>query len=579
MRLSEALAILRSQRGSEAPTLGISLVCGFTPLHLQTFLGAHLQRAFPQHRVAIQTGLFGDFFGNLNGLRIAEVDYGVIITEWQELDPRLGMSSLKWWRSEDLSDIIADIPARFAVLGETLQAISQRIPLILCLPSIPLPPIGLASPSWKASGFELQLRGYLSAFALEAAGNANIRIVNPDSLDRISPLGDRFDPRSELFSGFPYKLPHADAMSELVTQLICEPAPKKGLITDLDDTFWKGVVGEVGPAEVCWNREHNGHMHGMYQELLRLLSEAGVLIAVASKNDPVDVEEAFGRSDLICGKDRIFPVEAHWRPKSESVTRILNMWNIGPDSVVFVDDNPAELAEVKSAHPDVECIQFPKDPGETYKLLIRLRDLFAKGNITEEDRIRLSSIRAMNGPQNQAGLLANNPDSFLEQAGGELMLSFDKNNWDLRVLELINKTNQFNLNGKRYTETILRGFFSRPDTFLLKAAYKDKYGPLGKVAVILGHRNGNALHIDTWVMSCRAFSRRIEHQCLKQLYDRFSADTLEFDFLPTDRNKPLQEFFAEYLNKTPDGAFQIPRNLAQEKCPQLFHRIEEQTNA
>ena len=575
MRLSEAFAILQKEPGEESPGFEIFLACGFTPLHLETFLKARLRLAFPQTRVQVQTGLFGDFLGNLERLNAASVDYGVIVMEWPDIDPRLGMSSLKWWKSEELVDILECVPPRLARIRQLLQTVSEHIPVVLCLPTIPLPPTGIASPGWKASVFELQLRQNLSDFALQTAQIHQVKIVNPESLEHISPAAERFDTKGELFTSFPYKLRHVDAMSELLVKLICEPAPKKGLITDLDDTFWKGLVGEVGAAHISWNRDENSHMHALYQELLCSLSNAGVLVAVASKNDPQVVEEAFRRSDLICGKDRIFPVEIHWRPKSESVTRILETWNVGPDSVVFVDDSPLELAEVKSAHPAVECTLFPQDPGAVFELLRKLRDLFAKGNVTEEDRIRLGSIRAMKDHRNGAELLAIDPDSFLAQAAGELTFSFNKGTWDPRVLELINKTSQFNLNGKRYTEMALRKYFERPDTFLMKASYRDKYAPLGKIAVILGHGNGDALQVDTWVMSCRAFSRRIEHQCLKQLYDRFSAATLEFEFIPTERNKPLREFFAQFLSKAPDGAFRIPKEAVRENCPRLFHRVEE----
>jgi len=575
MRLSEAFAILQKEPGAELPGLAIFLVCGFTPLHLETFLKARLRLAFPQNQVFVQTGLFGDFLGNLEGLNTAAVDYGVIVMEWPDVDPRLGMSSLKWWRSEEMPDVMECARARLAQIRGLLHVIARRIPVVLSLPTIPLPPIEIASPGWKTSVFELQLQQELSTFALQAAQIHRVKIVNSESLECISPSGERFDTKGELFSGFPYKLHHVDAMSELLTKLICEPAPKKGLITDLDGTFWKGLVGEVGAAQISWSREQHSYMHALYQQLLCALSEAGVLLAVASKNDPQVVEEAFRRNDLICGKDRIFPLEVHWRPKSDSVTRILETWNIGPDSVVFVDDSPLELAEVKSAHPAVECIQFPQDPDSAYDLLRRLRDLFAKGIVTEEDRLRMGSIRAMQDHRNGAGLLAADPDSFLAQAGGELILSFDKSTWDPRVLELINKTNQFNLNGKRYTETALRNYFDRPDTFLLKASYQDKYGPLGKIAIILGRSNGDALRVDTWVMSCRAFSRRIEHQCLKQLYERFSAATLEFEFTPTERNGPLREFFAHFLSQEPDGAFRLPKETIRAKSPRLFHRVEE----
>src|SRR5437899_13061782 len=125
-------------------------------------------------------------------------------------------------------------------------------------------------------------------------------------------------------------------MAELLSRLVQNRTPKKGLITDLDDTLWKGLLGEVCPEEVSWDLDHRSHMHGLYQQLLQALSAAGVLIGVASKNDSSLVEKAFQREDLILSRDAIFPMEAHWGPKSESVARILKTWNVAADAVVFI---------------------------------------------------------------------------------------------------------------------------------------------------------------------------------------------------------------------------------------------------
>jgi FkbH-like protein len=127
---------------------------------------------------------------------------------------------------------------------------------------------------------------------------------------------------------------------------------------------------------------------------LQSLSRTGVLLAVASENDSSIVREALKRSDLLLAGNSLYPVEAHRGPKSDSVNRILKAWNIAADSAVFIDDSPMDLAEVKAVHPDIECILFPKtDPSAILDLQYRLRDLFGKRRITEEDSIRQQSIR------------------------------------------------------------------------------------------------------------------------------------------------------------------------------------------
>ena len=159
-------------------------------------------------------------------------------------------------------------------------------------------------------------------------------------------------------TGLPYTVTHADRLAGALARLLAPPVPKKGLITDLDDTLWHGLVGEIGPENVSWDLASHYQLHGLYQKLLASFLEEGVLIGIASKNDPEVARRALERSDLLLQADRVFPVEIHWDAKSGSVGRILRTWNIGADSVVFVDDSPMELAEVVAAYPGINASGF-----------------------------------------------------------------------------------------------------------------------------------------------------------------------------------------------------------------------------
>ena len=143
---------------------------------------------------------------------------------------------------------------------------------------------------------------------------------------------------------------------------------------------------------------------------------------------------------------------------------------------------------------------------------------------------------------------------------------------DPRELELVNKTNQFNLNGIRFGEADWRTRLAEPGAILASVTYRDKFGPLGKIAVLQGRQEGPVLRIGVWVMSCRAFSRRIEHYCLKSLFERFGSRELFFEFAPTSKNGPLQDFFAQFLGGRPAAAFALSRERFQSACPPLFHR-------
>jgi FkbH-like protein len=574
MKLIEALEILRRRPSDERDEVVVSLICSFTPLHLQTLLAAELQVLYPDHRIRVQTGLYGDFLGNLAKATESKPVAVVVTMEWQDLDPRLGIRSLGGWVPEVLPRILNDAKNRSSSIVGAIEAVSKQLPVVLCLPTLPLLPISYSS-CWQAHAFETALRAYVSEMACQVTQLPNVRLVNPQKLESLSPLAERFDVKSEVLTGFPYRMSHVATLADSLARLVKSPTPKKGLITDLDETIWKGILGEVGPEGVSWDLDHHSHMHAVYQQFLHSLSAAGVLVGVASKNEPTLVDEVFSKRSLILPKDAIFPIEAGWGAKSESVGRILKAWNIGAEAVVFIDDSPMELAEVNAAHPAIECIRFPQDaPQAVYELLQRLRNLFGKSVLREEDGLRLDSLRAdsMRQAGDHSGISA---ETFLEQAEAELTVKFNKETVDPRALELVNKTNQFNLNGKRHTQASLQDYSRSHNAFLMVVSYKDKYGPLGKIAVLAGRFAEKKLWLDTWVMSCRAFSRRIEHRCFEELLAKFDADEIEFDFVPTDRNEPLRIFLTEVLGASDESPSRLYRCDFLQRQPKTYHRVLE----
>jgi FkbH-like protein len=577
MKLVEALDILKGVKRRKGESFACFVATGMNLLHLDTFLAAELSLLFLNHRIEIQYGLYGDFLGSLDRLARADVDNGIVLMEWTDLDPRLGIRSAAAWSPSLYSDILSTMRARALQVQRTIEQTCQRMPVVLCLPTLPLPPISFA-PGWQASSFEIELKALVQSLASQVSQCVQVRVLSPQRIDLVSPLQERLDVESELRTGFPYKLPHASALANLLAYLTRMPAPKKGLITDLDDTLWRGILGEVGIEGISWDVDHHSQMHAFYQRMLGALGAEGVLLGVASKNERSLVESAFGRKDFALSATLFFPLEVSWGPKSEAVSRILKKWNVGPDSVVLVDDSPLELAEVKALHPAVECVQFPtKNSAAIYDLALRLRDLFGKGAVLEEDSIRVQSIRRSNAGANACETALATPTRFLEQVEAEMSFNFDKTPLDTRALDLVNKTNQFNLNGKRHTEASWHKYVLNPASFLLRVSYTDKYGPLGKIAVVAGLEEKKKLRVDTWVMSCRAFSRHIEYRCLEELFAKFDVDEIELDYLRTDRNSPMCEFLTGILSVAPSTICVVSRRDIVPSSETLRH-LQETTN-
>ncbi len=448
------------------------------------------------------------------------------------------------------------------------------MPVAVAGPILPLPPIGNTIRAQR-SVLELELEQQLAAFLLRISRFPGVRIVDGPRTEPLIPSPARFDAGMELLAGFPYTLPFAAELAKSLVDVLHQRAPKKGLITDLDETFWSGIVGEVGVDGVSWSQENHTQTHGLYQQMLGHLAACGVLLAVCSKNELTTVEAALARKDLLLDSASLFPVCAGWGTKSASVGQILRTWNIGADAVVFVDDNPMELAEVQQAFPGITALQFRgKSPAQVWNLLGELRDLFGKPHLTEEDAFRQLSIRT-SAQIEELGEEAATPE-FLQSLQGAVTVSWRVESSDKRPLELINKTNQFNLNGLRIEEGEWQRRMDDSNTILAVVSYRDKFGPLGKIAVVLGHKTGEKVAISHWVMSCRAFSRRIEHHTLDWFFRHSNAEEVEFAFQVTEKNQPLRKFFeAIGVRPGPDGTHRITRAQFLSQCGPLPHHIPE----
>jgi FkbH-like protein len=501
-----------------------------------------------------------------------------VVVEWADLDPRLGIRSLGGWRSADIPDIVKSAHRQSERLDARIKQLEEKVPVYLSTPTLPLPPM-FTTGNGQAHHCECQLRDITTSLAARLSAHRRVKLLNSQRLDELSPLARRFDVKAEVTTGFPYSLEHASRLAELFAALIQDSPPKKGLITDLDDTLWDGILGEIGIDRITWDIAGHGQMHGLYQQFLSSLASTGVLLAVASKNDRTLVEQALARPDMILSKECLFPLEVHWKPKSESVARILETWNIGPADVVFVDDSPMEVAEVHAAFPQMECIVYPKSNYQAiWDLFKRLRDIFGKEAVSYEDIIRLRSIRATSALRSSAQEGELDADDFLLKADASITFCLGPSAGDNRAFELINKTNQFNLNGKRFSESDWLKFLQDPAAFVLTASYEDKYGPLGKIAVVMGKTSGRKAYVSAWVMSCRAFSRRIEHHCLKYLFEKLDAEEIVFEYKLTPRNGPIRDFFAELLGEANGLAPTVHKAAFDANVPALFHHIVEVAN-
>jgi FkbH-like protein len=539
MTLAQALDLIR-QREETARKRKVALICGFEPLHLGTFLKGHIAERFESEGAELRTGLYGDLEGTLAAAVGAECEAAALVLEWSQIDSRLGLRSSGGWGLSVQQDILESCRARFARLRRGLEALASIMPVVVVGQTLAIPLLG-HTPGGRVSRQELELQRELTAFLADAASFERVSILNPARLDKLSPADGRSDPRMELNAGFPYTIGHASVLAGQMVEALFPRTPMKGIITDLDNTLWSGIVGETGAGGVSWSLAEHTQIHGLYQQLLRHFSEMGVLLAIASKNELSVVKETLGRGDLYIPGSAFYPVRADWGAKSRHIEEILSTWNVGADSVAFIDDSPMELDEVRTAFPSMRCMQFPgKQPAAAITLFEQLRDWFGKSVINREDTLRQASIQA-GEVFRESARSAENGD-FIRSLQGRVIFDNRKNPANQRLLELINKTNQFNLNGVRISEGEWLRHLADPAGVVVGVSYEDKFGPLGVIGVVAGKRAGDRMEISAWVMSCRAFSRRIEFHTLQYLFEETGAQSVSLAFRATERNQPTQEF-------------------------------------
>lgn len=544
LTLRDALRASRESRAAlaqDADGFTVGLAFSASPVHLTTLLAAYAQLHRPDRRASVRTTPYGDLRSGLAELLADPPEATAVVLEWFDLDPRLGIRESATAAVTDVADLIATVESRRAGLVQALAALAEVSAVAVSLPLLPLSPVYRA-PRGIVGVVESALDRAVADLAADLQAVRGLTVVRAEPLTGI-------DVRGHAKSGFPYRIADAEQLAHTLAVALFPRPPFKGVITDLDDTVWRGLVGEVGADGVRWELATDAHDHALYQQYLAALAHRGVLVAIASKNEQAVVEEALARDDMILPATAYYPTLASWGPKSDSVAQILGTWNIGAGDVVFIDDNPLELAEVAEAHPEISTRRYPTgDPDAVLALLDELTDLFPLREASEEDTLRLQSIRARAAVED-AHAAARSPREFLGDLGGTVGLALGPAWQAPRVLELVNKTNQFNLNGRRWTEPEWAAARTAPGAVTAVIDYEDKFGRLGTIGVLAGTVADGTLVVDTWVLSCRAFSRGIEHHVLRALAVELGLAGFTFDFTSTPRNDVLAGFLRSW-----DGA-------------------------
>ena len=385
-----------------------------------------------------------------------------------------------------------------------------------------------------------------------AAEDSRVYLLDISALQGICGRRSMHDPRLYYASKTVFAIDFLPVLAEQIIKIVqvIVGSVKKCIITDLDNTLWGGVIGDDGLEGIQIGSFGLGMVYSDLQAWIKEHAKRGVAVAVCSKNNEDIAKEPFEKhQEMVLRLEDISVFVANWDDKATNIKRIQQILNIGFDSMVFLDDNPFERELVRTMLPEVTVPELPEDPAEYLPYLQQLA-LFETVYVSDEDKNRTRLYR-QEADRHQLEQKVSSIDEYLES----LQLRATTRPFDSysipRAAQLSQRSNQFNLRTKRYTEQDLAFMAQHPERFVtFTVSLKDKFGEYGIIAVvILEKRDDRTLFLDTLFMSCRVLKRSVEEYVFNQIA-RLAAEqgieTILGEYLPTKKNAMVKDLLGKY---------------------------------
>jgi FkbH-like protein len=404
--------------------------------------------------------------------------------------------------------------SRLETVVEALKAHSGAAPILQTLPMPPVPLFG--SFDRRAPGTVRHMVDEANRRITQLAEASGGYLLDVAALAERAGLDSWFDPVQWAAHKLPFasrwNAAYADGLGRLLGAI--RGKARKCLVLDLDNTCWGGVIGDDGLEGIKIGQgSATGEAFLAVQQMALDLYGRGVILAVSSKNDDANARQPFREHpDMLLRESHLAVFQANWNDKASNLEAIAKTLNIGLDALVFLDDNPAERAQMRAALPMVAIPELPNDPA-WYPWMLASAGYFEAVTFSEEDRLRAASYAS---DASRAEVMAKTRDLGEYLSSLEMTLTskpFDAEGRQ-RIVQLINKSNQFNLTTRRYTEAEVAEAEADPQVFTLQSRLTDRFGDMGMIGVVIGrpavHAGQSAWELDTWLMSCRVLGRKVE---------------------------------------------------------------------
>jgi FkbH-like protein len=363
---------------------------------------------------------------------------------------------------------------------------------------------------------------------------------------------------------------YADHVARLIAAL--RGKSRRVLVLDLDNTLWGGVIGDDGIEGIQVSQgDATGEAHLSVQRLALELRARGIALAVSSKNNDDVARLPFRHHpEMLLKEEHIAVFQANWNDKATNIRAIAKELSLGTDSMVFLDDNPVERNLVRKMLPEVAVPELPEDSA-LYARTLAAAGYFEAVVFSEED-IKRAGYYQNNAKRVELQKQVGDLDAYLESLNMEIIFQPFDETGRARITQLINKSNQFNLTTKRYTEPEVAALEHNAEVFTLQVRLADSFGDNGMIcAIICRPLSASQWEIDTWLMSCRVLGRKVEQMVLKEIVKHAKArgiDTLVGVYRPTDRNQLVEHHYSSLgfapLRQDPGGVtlWQLDANNA-----------------
>ena len=447
------------------------------------------------------------------------------------------------------SERVADVIGSFESLISTFRSHSDAYLLVH----------NLQQPAWASAGvldvaYEQSQRDAISqintGLVTAAAKHKGVHVLDYDALVARHGRANWSDESRWLTMRLPIAMEKLHHLSDEWLKYLVPMSGRiaKALVVDLDNTLWGGVLGEDGADGIQLDGEYPGAAYQAVQQALLDLSKRGVILAICSKNDEADALKVIeSHPGMLVGPNSFSVLKINWQDKATNIQAIADELNIGTDAIAFLDDNASERLWVRQSLPEVCVIELGDDP-MTFADALRRTPVFERLGLSSEDKQRSRQYAEQRQRNDLQGSMSSLKDFYWSL---DMHLDvFSVTSADVaRVAQLTQKTNQFNLTTRRYSEADISRFLDEPSFDVFAARVTDRFGDSGIIAVAIVETKDTKARLDTFLMSCRVIGKTIETGVLSIIVDRLEAKgvtKLVGHFIASAKNFPAISFLADH---------------------------------